>query len=91
MLRIAFDEDGQHSEAASEFDVRPRVAEDGAGFSGYLGEFCAGLIEEAGKRLAAVALSFVVGTEVERVDVGSVRVEFELKCGVDVEYVCGGV
>jgi hypothetical protein len=91
MLRIAFDEDSQHSEAASEFDVRPRVAEDGAGFSGDLGEFCAGLIEEAGKRLAAVALSFVVGTEVERVDVGSVRVEFELKCGVDVEYVCGGV
>ncbi len=89
--RIAIDEDGEHAEAAAELDVGPRVANDGTGFGGDVGEFCLGLVEQAGKRLAAVAVGLVVGAKVERVDVGVVRVEFVLEYGVDVEDICRGV
>ncbi len=91
MFRIAFDEDGQHAEPTSELDVRPRVAEDGAGFGGDIRKFCASLIEEAGKRLAAVALGFVVWAEVEGVDVGVMSAEVLLEGCVDVEHVRRGV
>ena len=85
MFGVAFDEDGGHAEAAAKFYIGPRVAKDGAGFRGYIGEVCERLMEEAGEGLAAVALGFIVGAEVEGVDARTLGVEVSLEGGVDVE------
>ncbi len=72
VLGVAFDEDCLHAEVAAELNVGERVAEDDAGLGGDVGEVGQGLVEEAGEGLAAVALGFIVGAEVEGVDVGLV-------------------
>lgn len=50
-----------------------------------------GLLVEAGKRLAAVALILVVGTDEEGVDAGAGGFEYLLKAGVDGFNVSEGV
>lgn len=69
VLGVAFEEESQHAKAATELDVGERVSDHDAGSGIDLGEVCAGLLEEAGKRLAAVALLLVVRAEVEGVNV----------------------
>ena len=80
---IAVDKDGAHAEAAAKLDVGPGVADHDAGFRGDVRRVCPGLLEEPGERLPAVASGFVVGAEVEGVDVGAVGLEFALELVVD--------
>ena len=89
--RIAVDEDGEHAEAAAELDVGPGVADDDAGCRVDVGEIGLGLLEEAGKRFAAVAPILVVRAKVEGVDVSVVDCQFLLKRGMDAEDIRGGM
>jgi len=88
---VAFEEDGGHAQAMAELDVGERVADHEASVGGDLGEVGAGLMEEAGERLAAVALLRVVRAEVEGVDMRAVRLQLALEGGVNLAHVAGGV
>jgi hypothetical protein len=71
----------------AELDVGERVADHDTGYCGDLREVGAGLIEEAGERLAAVALLRVVRAEVEGVDVRALRLQPALQYGVDLAHI----
>src|ERR1035438_5558766 len=90
-FRVAIEEDSEHAQTAAEFDVGVGVADHDAGgcFDG--GEVGEGLVEEAGQRLAAVALLLVVRAKVEAVDVSAVGLQQALQCGVDGDNIGGGV
>jgi hypothetical protein len=91
VLGVSFDEDGEHAEAAAELDVGPRVADDGAGLGCDVRIVGECLVEEAGQRLTAVALSLVVRAEIEGIDVGLLCGQVVLEGGVNIEHVGGGV
>ena len=91
MFRVAREEDGAKAEVGAEVDVGERVAEDEAGGRFDAGEVGLGLVEHAGERLAAVALVFVVGADVEGIDVRAGFGEGLLQVGVDCSYRSGGV
>lgn len=82
---IAVDEHRKHAEPAAELDVRPGVADNRAGFGADVGKVRLRLIEQAGQRLAAIALILVVRAEVEAVHMGFVVSQFPLKLGMDTE------
>ena len=58
-------QNGRHPQTAGEFNVDERVADHDAGCGGDGGELGYGLIEEAGERLAAVALAVIVRADEE--------------------------
>lgn len=80
---VAFNQDRRHAEAAAEFNIRERVADHHAGCSGDLRELCDSLLEETGQGLTAVALSFVVRTDEECIDVRAGGGELALEGRVD--------
>jgi hypothetical protein len=84
-------EDGFHAQAVAEFDVGERIADHDAGFGGKIGKLGRGLLEKAGKRLAAVALLFVVRAEVEGVYVGAAGFQEVLQGCVHVLHIGGRV
>jgi len=71
----------------AELYVGERISDHEAGGGVDLGEVCAGLMEEAGEGLAAVALVSVVRAEVEGVDVRALRLQPALQCGVDLAHI----
>jgi hypothetical protein len=83
VFRIGMNEDGEHSQVSAELDVGKRIADHGAGFGRDFRKFRNSMVEEAGKRLATVALFFVVGADVEAIDLCVVGLEQGLQAGVD--------
>ena len=91
MCGVSVYEERPHAEATSELDVGEGVADHEACGGVNFGEVGAGLTEEAGERLAAVALELVVGAEVEGINVRIVRSERTLEFGVDLADIVLGV
>jgi hypothetical protein len=88
---ISLNEDGAHAEGAGGFDIGEGIADEEAVGGAGLREIAKGLKEQAGAWLAAVALVFVVGAEIESVDVGAARAEMLLQGGVEGIDIGGGV
>lgn len=76
---IAFDEDGCHAQAAAELDIGGRVTDHDAASCRNFWEPRDCLVEHARKRLAAIALTVIVRTDKEAVDVGAVSLQQFLK------------
>jgi hypothetical protein len=75
----------------AELNVGEGVADHDAGRCGDLRELGAGLLEEAGEGLAAVALLRVVRAEVEGVDMRALRLQPALDRSVDVAHIVPGI
>lgn len=80
--RIAFNKDGRDAEVAGGMDIGKRVADEDAVGGGGVREIAEGLVEESGSGLAAFALIFVVGAEVECVNARALGCEVLLELSV---------
>jgi hypothetical protein len=90
-LGIAFEEDGPHTQAVAELYIGERITDHDTGFGGDIRKLGAGLKEEPGEWLAAVASVLDVGAEVEGVDVCTLRLQPALQLRVDLMHILGGV
>ncbi len=74
-----FDEDRFHSQHGAEFDVGKGITDHRARCGSGFGKARDGLVEEAGQGLAALALSLIVRTDKESINVGASTVEMLLE------------